>query len=146
MKRQGGPLIPNTRPMSIDEMNTSANNGIMLQSTNESRIHEILPNVSKQQKQNMFNQTRVRGFGVNSNKVTANQQQMRQTMFNNGNYMNKIRTSNIDQNSKGKFNTFNQYENNDTRDGSLNQPHTSQNARKNTSTESNKIFGASGNN
>jgi hypothetical protein len=36
----------NNRPLSIDEMNTTQN-GIMLQSTNDSRIHEMLPNVSK---------------------------------------------------------------------------------------------------
>jgi hypothetical protein len=36
----------NNRPLSIDEMNTT-HNGIMLQSTNDSRIHEMLPNVSK---------------------------------------------------------------------------------------------------
>lgn len=53
-----------TRPLSIDEMNTTQT-GIMLQSTNDSRIHEMLPNVGKQAKQ-MFNQTRVGGFGVSS--------------------------------------------------------------------------------
>ena len=62
-------------------------------------------------------------------------------MFN-GNYMNKIRTSNIDQTSKpNKFNThtFNQYETNEqSRENSVNQPHTSQNMRTNMSSTDNK--------
>mmetsp|Transcript_4103 Transcript_4103/g.6119 ORF Transcript_4103/g.6119 Transcript_4103/m.6119 type:complete len:89 (-) Transcript_4103:570-836(-) len=66
MRKQGGSnAVGGNRPLSIDEMNTT---GIILQSTNDSRIHEMLPNVNQiQQKQNMFNQTRVGNF--NSNKL-----------------------------------------------------------------------------
>jgi len=53
MRKQKEGTASSNRPLSIDEMNTT-HNGIMLQSTNDSRIHEMLPNVSKQQKQ-MFN-------------------------------------------------------------------------------------------
>lgn len=42
------------RPLSIDEMNTTQA-GIMLQSNNDSRIHEMLPTVGGQTKQQMFN-------------------------------------------------------------------------------------------
>jgi hypothetical protein len=45
------------RPLSIDEMNTTQA-GIMLQSNNDSRIHEMLPTVGGQTKQQMFNQTK----------------------------------------------------------------------------------------
>lgn len=45
------------RPLSIDEMNTT-HQGIMLQSTNDSRIHEMLPKM---------NQTRIGGFGASAN-------------------------------------------------------------------------------
>jgi hypothetical protein len=62
MRKQKEGVPSQNRPLSIDEMNTT-HNGIMLQSTNDSRIHEMLPNVAKQQKQ-IFNQTRVGGFGV----------------------------------------------------------------------------------
>jgi hypothetical protein len=48
MKKQGGINVNQNRPLSIDEIN-STNGGIMLQSTNDSRIHEILPIVTKQQ-------------------------------------------------------------------------------------------------
>jgi len=41
------------RPLSIDEMNTT-HNGVMLQSTNDSRIHDMLPNVQGKQ-QAVFN-------------------------------------------------------------------------------------------
>ena len=44
MRKQGGPSNAANRPLSIDEMNTT-HTGIMLQSTNDSRIHEMLPNV-----------------------------------------------------------------------------------------------------
>ena len=49
----------------------------------------------------MFNQTKVGGFGAHP-KAPGNiqQTQMRQTMFN-GNFMNKMRTSNGGQNSSG---------------------------------------------
>lgn len=39
----------NNRPLSFDEMNQT---GMIIQSNNDSRIHEMLPNVTKQQ---MFN-------------------------------------------------------------------------------------------
>ena len=42
-------------------MNTT-HNGVMLQSTNDSRIHDMLPNV--QGKQNVFNQTKIGGFNM----------------------------------------------------------------------------------
>ena len=47
MRKQGGGsnVVGNNRPLSIDEMN-STHQGIMLQSTNDSRIHEMLPNVN----------------------------------------------------------------------------------------------------
>jgi len=48
MKNQ---VIGYNRPMSIDEMNST---GIMLQSTNDSRIHEMLPTVAAKQQQ-IFN-------------------------------------------------------------------------------------------
>jgi hypothetical protein len=57
-------------------MNTT-HAGMMLQSTNDSRIHEMLPNVggnqAQQQKQNMFNQTRGSSFasGNNQTKITT---------------------------------------------------------------------------
>ncbi len=55
--------------MSIDEMNTT-HQGIMLQSTNDSRIHEMLPNVNANNNlmanKHQFNQTRVGGFGANA--------------------------------------------------------------------------------
>lgn len=60
MRKQGG---NSGRPLSIDEMN-STQAGIMLQSTNDSRIHDMLPNVGSNGPQNKFNQTRA-GFGVN---------------------------------------------------------------------------------
>lgn len=44
VRKQGGASNQNNRPLSIDEMNTT-HNGIMLQSTNDSRIHDMLPNV-----------------------------------------------------------------------------------------------------
>ena len=47
MRKQKEGVQAQNRPLSIDEMNTT-HNGIMLQSTNDSRIHEMLPNVSKQ--------------------------------------------------------------------------------------------------
>lgn len=46
MKKQKVDVVSNNRPLSIDEINTTQT-GIMLQSTNDSRIHEMLPNVSK---------------------------------------------------------------------------------------------------
>jgi len=46
MRKQGGSnAVGGNRPMSIDEMNTTQA-GIMLQSTNDSRIHEMLPNLN----------------------------------------------------------------------------------------------------
>lgn len=49
MRKQGGQggstHHGGQRPLSIDEMN-STQAGIMLQSTNDSRIHEMLPNVT----------------------------------------------------------------------------------------------------
>ena len=47
MRKQGGGSNAGgaNRPLSIDEMNTT-HAGIMLQSTNDSRIHEMLPNVN----------------------------------------------------------------------------------------------------
>jgi hypothetical protein len=46
MRKQGGSnAVGNNRPLSIDEMNTTQA-GIMLQSTNDSRIHEMLPNLN----------------------------------------------------------------------------------------------------
>jgi len=49
MRKQGGGSNGNVgggnRPLSIDEMN-STQQGIMLQSTNDSRIHDMLPNVN----------------------------------------------------------------------------------------------------
>ena len=66
MRKQGGNNGNQNRPLSIDEMN-STHHGIMLQSTNDSRIHEMLPNVNQMnQKQQIFNQTRVGGFGANA--------------------------------------------------------------------------------
>jgi hypothetical protein len=44
-KQGGGSNAAGNRPLSIDEMNTT-HAGIMLQSTNDSRIHEMLPNVN----------------------------------------------------------------------------------------------------
>ena len=67
MRKQGGSNAAASRPLSIDEMNTTQQ-GIMLQSTNDSRIHEMLPNVQKQQ---MFNQTRVGGFNTQGNNKLA---------------------------------------------------------------------------
>lgn len=71
------------RPLSIDEMN-STQAGIMLQSTNDSRIHEMLPNVTgangggSQSGKHTFNQTRAGGFGLNTqNSGKQGQQQMR---------------------------------------------------------------------
>jgi len=49
MKKQGGAVVNQNRPLSIDELNTTQA-GIMLQSTNDSRIHEMLPTVNKQAK------------------------------------------------------------------------------------------------
>ena len=65
MRKQGGEKTQpgGNRPLSIDEMNTTQT-GIMLQSTNDSRVHEMLPNVSAQAKNAMFNQTKVGGFGA----------------------------------------------------------------------------------
>ena len=87
-------------------MNTTQT-GIMLQSTNDSRIHEMLPNVNALNQKQMFNQTRVGGFnsgGSQNNKLAQTQQQtqMRQTMFN-GNFMNKMRTSNGGHQNIGKY-------------------------------------------
>ena len=47
MRKQGGGsnVVGGNRPLSIDEMNTTQA-GIMLQSTNDSRIHDMLPNVN----------------------------------------------------------------------------------------------------
>ena len=111
MKKQGGHTTQggSNRPLSIDEMNTTQT-GIMLQSTNDSRIHEMLPNVNALNQKQMFNQTRVGGFnsgGSQNNKLAQTQQQtqMRQTMFN-GNFMTKLRQSNAGQNGYQ-----NQYEN-----------------------------------
>ena len=47
-KQGGGSNAAGNRPLSIDEMNTT-HTGIMLQSTNDSRIHEMLPNVNQLQ-------------------------------------------------------------------------------------------------
>lgn len=65
MRKQGGSNAAGNRPLSIDEMNTT-HHGVMLQSTNDSRIHEMLPHVNGQAntKAQMFNQTRVGGFGA----------------------------------------------------------------------------------
>ena len=73
MKKQGGHTTNtgSNRPLSIDEMNTTQT-GIMLQSTNDSRIHEMLPNVNALNQKQMFNQTRVGGFnsgGSQNNKL-----------------------------------------------------------------------------
>ncbi len=46
MRKQGGNKANANRPLSIDEMN-STHHGVMLQSTNDSRIHEMLPNVNQ---------------------------------------------------------------------------------------------------
>ena len=78
----------------------------MLQSTNDSRIQEVLPGV---QKNNMFNQTKIGGFGAKAGNIQ--QTQMRQTMFNGGqnqNFMNKMRSSN----GGNKFHpqSYNQYD------------------------------------
>lgn len=62
MRKQGGNAAGN-RPLSIDEMNTTQT-GIMLQSTNDSRIHEMLPNVNQLNQKQIFNQTRVGGFNT----------------------------------------------------------------------------------
>lgn len=73
-KQTGTNGATNNRPLSIDEMN-STHAGIMLQSTNDSRIHEMLPNVGNQQK---FNQTKT-GFNSGtsatgqSSKMSQNQ-------------------------------------------------------------------------
>lgn len=76
----------------------------MLQSTNDSRIHDMLPNVAGQSNTNAsnpnktiggFNKTRVGSFGVQLQKQN-NSEQMRQTMFN-GNFMTKLRQSNAGQ-------------------------------------------------
>jgi len=66
MRKQGANNAANNRPLSIDEMN-STHAGIMLQSTNDSRIHEMLPTVGTSGaqpagKNHIFNQTRVGGF------------------------------------------------------------------------------------
>ena len=67
MRKQGGSNAAGNRPLSIDEMNTT-HHGVLLQSTNDSRIHEMLPHVNGQnQKQQMFNQTRVGGFTNSQN-------------------------------------------------------------------------------
>lgn len=50
--RKQGVSNHQNRPLSIDEMNTT-HHGVMLQSTNDSRIHDMLPNVSG--KQSAFN-------------------------------------------------------------------------------------------
>ena len=98
MRKQGGGsnVVGGNRGLQVDDMNTT-HQGIMLQSTNDSRIHDMLPNVNGQGNKNqIFNQTRVGGFGSSSNhsgsnKMSGNQQvQMRQTMFN-GNFMTKLR-------------------------------------------------------
>ena len=47
MRKQGGSNAAGNRPLSIDEMNTT-HHGVMLQSTNDSRIHEMLPHVNGQ--------------------------------------------------------------------------------------------------
>jgi len=60
VRKQGGNGNNQNRPLSIDEMNTS-HNGVMLQSTNDSRIHDMLPTVQGG-KPNVFNQTKVGGF------------------------------------------------------------------------------------
>ena len=65
MKKQGGTQGGSNRPLSIDEMNTTQT-GIMLQSTNDSRIHEMLPNVNALNQKQLFNQTRVGGFNSGS--------------------------------------------------------------------------------
>jgi len=45
MRGQGkGAAANNNRPLSFDEMNTT---GMIIQSNNDSRIHEMLPNVTK---------------------------------------------------------------------------------------------------
>ena len=73
MRKQGGGsnVVGGNRPLSIDEMNTT-HQGIMLQSTNDSRIHDMLPTVNGQGKNQMFNQTRVGGFGSSSNHSGTN--------------------------------------------------------------------------
>lgn len=45
-KQGGGSNAAGNRPLSIDEMNTT-HQGVLLQSTNDSRIHEMLPNVNQ---------------------------------------------------------------------------------------------------
>ena len=52
MRKQGG--VYDNRPLSIDEMNTTQT-GIMLASTNDSRIQDMLPTVTAQQKLALFN-------------------------------------------------------------------------------------------
>ena len=47
MRKQGGSNAAGNRPLSIDEMNTT-HHGVLLQSTNDSRIHEMLPHVNGQ--------------------------------------------------------------------------------------------------
>ena len=119
IRRQGN---GQQRPLSIDEMN-STQQGIMLQSTNDSRIHDMLPTVSGQAPQNSnnktiagFNKTRVGSFGVNLHKQN-NSEQMRQTMFN-GNFMTKLRQSNAGQHQvndadSGGMSSFGQSQKND---------------------------------
>ena len=53
MRKQGGGsnVVGGNRPLPIDEMN-STHAGIMLQSTNDSRIHDMLPNVNSQGNKN----------------------------------------------------------------------------------------------
>lgn len=58
IRKQGA--FNSNRPTSIDEMNQTQQ-GIMLSSTNDSRIKEVLPNVNKQA---IFNQTKNSGFGA----------------------------------------------------------------------------------
>lgn len=115
MRKQGGSNAAGNRPLSIDEMNTTQA-GIMLQSTNDSRIHEMLPNVNQLNQKQIFNQTRVGGFNQTAvaptNQLAQTQQntQMRQTMFN-GNFMTKLRQSNAGQNGYATQGSNAQYEN-----------------------------------
>ena len=44
VRGQGKAAANNNRPLSFDEMNTT---GMIIQSNNDSRIHEMLPNVTK---------------------------------------------------------------------------------------------------
>ena len=55
MRKQGGGsnVVGGNRGLQVDDMNTT-HQGIMLQSTNDSRIHDMLPNVNGQGNKNQI--------------------------------------------------------------------------------------------